>query len=171
MLLVFRIYGDIIPKLCFGWWWRWCRVDFIKFHRQIDFNFLIKFIYDPFAMWRWKFASTNWWFMWHRERFSKMSRNRNWIFFCFVLDGEEYKTSRDRIELHADDRGVNNSILIIKIAELSDRKNYNCSGTNIAIQYGNANYSVAEEYIYVRVKGKEAKRNRKKFGISFSLHW
>lgn len=44
-------------------------------------------------------------------------------------------------------------MLTIESATLDDRKEYTCSGTNIAVQYGNADYTVATEVIFVRVKG------------------
>lgn len=55
--------------------------------------------------------------------------------------------------LSAGEDGIKNTVLTIESATLDDRQFYNCTGTNIAVQYGNQGYNVAVEAIYVRVKG------------------
>lgn len=69
------------------------------------------------------------------------------------VGNKTYTESEGRVILSADDRGIKNSILTIESASLDDRQFYNCTGTNMAIQYGNAGYEIAVEEIYVRVKG------------------
>lgn len=75
------------------------------------------------------------------------------IHFYSFVGTEEYTESKGRIQLTADERNIKNAVLFIDQAEIDDRKFYNCTGTNLAIRHGNANYTEAEEYIYVRVKG------------------
>lgn len=74
-------------------------------------------------------------------------------FSIYVLGNETYEESRGRIVLTEDERNIKNAVLLIENVVLEDRQIYNCTGTNSAIKYGNANYSEAQEYIYVRVKG------------------
>jgi len=74
----------------------------------------------------------------------------------WVIGNETYETSRGRIRLDEDDRKIKNSVLYIDNVVLEDRQTYNCTATNLAIKFGNANYSEAQEWIYVRVKGKLA---------------
>ncbi|KAG4073086.1 hypothetical protein HA402_009505 [Bradysia odoriphaga] len=74
----------------------------------------------------------------------------------WVIENEVYEESRGRIRLTPDERNIKNAFLFIDQVELDDRKTYNCTGTNVAIKHGNANYTEAQEYIYVRVKGKLA---------------
>lgn len=74
----------------------------------------------------------------------------------WVIGNETYDSSRGRIRLGEDERNIKNAYLYIDEVQLDDRQMYNCTGTNIAIRLGNANYSEANEYIYVRVKGKLA---------------
>lgn len=81
---------------------------------------------------------------------SKVLKYRN----IYILGDEVYEESRGRIMLAEDERKIKNAILYIESVVLEDRKTYNCTGTNLAIKYGNANYAEAQEYVYVRVKGK-----------------
>ncbi|KAJ6633716.1 Basigin, partial [Pseudolycoriella hygida] len=74
----------------------------------------------------------------------------------WVIGDEVYEESRGRIVLAEDERKIKNAVLYIDNVVLEDRKTYNCTGTNIAIKFGNANYTEAQEYVYVRVKGKLA---------------
>lgn len=71
----------------------------------------------------------------------------------YILGDEVFEESRGRIVLAEDERKIKNAVLYIENVILEDRKTYNCTGTNLAIKYGNANYTEAQEYIYVRVKG------------------
>lgn len=70
-----------------------------------------------------------------------------------------YNATRDRVRLGEDERNIKNAFLFIDDVIKDDRKNYSCVGTNKAIRLGNANYSEAEEYIFVRVKGKNHSMN------------
>jgi len=74
----------------------------------------------------------------------------------WVIGNETYEESRGRIRLEEDERKIKNAVLFIDNVVLEDRQTYNCTATNLAIKYGNANYEEANEYIYVRVKGKLA---------------
>lgn len=74
----------------------------------------------------------------------------------WVIDDQVYEESKGRIVLAEDDRKIKNAYLYIEQVDLDDRKLYNCTGTNVAIKFGNANYTEAQEYIYVRVKGRLA---------------
>jgi len=74
----------------------------------------------------------------------------------WVIGNETYTESRGRIRLDEDERKIKNAVLYIENVVLEDRQTYNCTGTNDAIKFGNADYSEAQEYIYVRVKGKLA---------------
>lgn len=69
------------------------------------------------------------------------------------LGNVTYTESSDRVQLSADELGIENAVLTIDAAVLDDRAFYNCTATNDAILYGNADYVVAMESTYVRVKG------------------
>lgn len=86
-----------------------------------------------------------------------------------ISDDEVFEESRGRIILEPDERNIKNAYLFIDNVVLEDRKTYNCTGTNDAIKFGNANYTEAKEYIYVRVKGNIfSKKNN--FTSKISLH-
>lgn len=88
------------------------------------------------------------------------------IIFISISDDEVFEESRGRIILEPDERNIKNAYLYIENVVLEDRKTYNCTGTNDAIKFGNANYTEAQEYIYVRVKGNIFSFNQFKSNIS-----
>lgn len=48
---------------------------------------------------------------------------------------------------------IEDAILVIEHAELSDRNVYNCSAENLATKYNSTRFPIAEDGAYVRVKG------------------
>lgn len=87
--------------------------------------------------------------------FGPLTRLFTIIYFSKLsaLGNRTYSESEDRVILSANEDGIRNTVLTIESAQLDDRQFYNCTGTNVAVRYGNANYDVAVEAIYVRVKG------------------
>lgn len=74
----------------------------------------------------------------------------------WTVGNQTYNESAGNIILQEDWRGINNSILIIESVAYSDRKEYTCTATNMAVKYGNVGYEAATETALVRIREKMA---------------
>lgn len=74
----------------------------------------------------------------------------------WTVGNRTYNESTGNVILQEDWRGVKNSILIIETVAYSDRTIYNCTATNMAVEFGNVGYEVAVESTLVRIREKMA---------------
>lgn len=73
------------------------------------------------------------------------------LLFWFTGGTDDF--NRSHVILKPDEDDIEDAILIIEHAELTDRESYNCTATNPATDFNSTVFKPATDGAYVRVKG------------------